>query len=162
VKVDTIIVDGFLDNPDKVRQSILNIDYPVRGQFPGARSEHADPEYQNMIQEKIESILGFDVMFTVDSFRFQLCLSHDKTWMHVDESEWAGVLYLTPGAPINSGTGIFDKDENLITMIGNVYNRLVIYRGNLMHRSLIPGFGDSVESGRLTQVFFFKRKDKTV
>ena len=40
-------------------------------------------------------------------------------------------------------------------MIGNVYNRLVLYRGDLFHRSLQSGFGNSVETGRLTQVFFF-------
>jgi hypothetical protein len=39
--------------------------------------------------------------------------------------------------------------------MGNVYNRLILYRGTLYHRSMIPGFGDSVETGRLTQVFFF-------
>ena len=43
--------------------------------------------------------------------------------------------------------------------VGNVYNRLVAYRGNMLyHRSIVPGFGDSVETGRLTQVFFFDVK----
>jgi len=32
---------------------------------------------------------------------------------------------------------------------------LVLYRGDLFHRSLISGFGDDVDTGRLTQVFFF-------
>ena len=56
----------------------------------------------------------------------QLCLEGEKTWIHKDKSEWAGVLNLTPNAPIDSGTGIFDKNEKFTTMIGNVYNRLVL------------------------------------
>ena len=27
--------------------------------------------------------------------------------------------------------------------------------GDLLHRSIVPGFGDTPETGRLTQVFFF-------
>ena len=77
------------------------------------------------------------------------------TLVHKDDSQWAGVLYLTPGADPMSGTGIFDEEDTLITLIGNVYNRLVLYRGDLFHRSLMPGFGTDVSTGRLTQVFFF-------
>ena len=78
-----------------------------------------------------------------------------ETWIHKDDTEWAGVLYLSPNPPVDGGTVIFDEEENVVTMIGNVYNRLVIYRGDLFHRSLKSGFGNSVETGRLTQVFFF-------
>jgi len=161
VRVNTIIVDDFLDNPDVVRESALQIEFNTSGTFPGHRSDAADKDYQNMIGDKIDLILGTQeygpIQFrdNMDCFRFQLCLEGEKTWIHKDKSEWAGVLYLTPNAPIDSGTGIFDKNENLITMIGNVYNRLVLYRGDLLHRSIVPGFGDSIENGRLTQVFFF-------
>jgi hypothetical protein len=89
------------------------------------------------------------------------------------DCDWAGVLYLTPDAPVTAGTGIFrhkqtkifqgpsnhhntnDDEWELITLIGNIYNRLVLYKATLYHRSLIAGFGDSKETGRLTQVFFF-------
>ena len=79
----------------------------------------------------------------------------ETTWIHVDDSEWAGVLYLTPGASLNTGTGIFDEEDSLITYVGNVYNRLVLYRGDLFHRSIQPGFGTDISTGRLTQVLFF-------
>ena len=110
-----------------------------------------------MVRDKLSNILNFPVYFRMDRdcFRFQLCLDGDKTWVHKDDTQWAGVLYLTPDAPVDAGTVIFDDNENLVTMIGNVYNRLVIYRGDLYHRSLEPGFGDCLENGRLTQVFFF-------
>ena len=156
MRVDTIIIDDFLDNPDIVRNSVLGIDFTTSGQFPGLRSDRADDEYQEMVTMKIAPMLSAKTLdYTMDSFRFQLCLEGAKTWVHKDDSQWAGVLYLTPGADPMSGTGIFDEEDTLITLIGNVYNRLVFYRGDLFHRSLMPGFGTDVSTGRLTQVFFF-------
>jgi len=157
VKVDTIIVDQFLDNPDTVRESVLKIDFNSSGKFPGLRSDSADVEYQSMIKKKITDIFNREFIYRKDRdcFRFQLCLDGDSTWIHKDDTDWAGVLYLTPNAPINSGTGIFDSDNNLITMVGNLYNRAVFYRGTLYHRSVLPGFGKTLKDGRLTQVFFF-------
>ena len=38
--------------------------------------------------------------------------------------------------------------------IGNVYNRLILYRGDLFHTSL-DYFGKNIEDGRLFQTFFF-------
>lgn len=158
MRTNTIIVDNFLDNPDIVRQSVLNIPFINLGIFPGIRSDAADEEYQKMIKSKFEKILGTDkIKFRRDRdcFRFQLCFTDSETWIHKDDTDWAGVLYLNPDADVNAGTGIFDQNENLVTIIGNVYNRLVLYRGDLFHRSLISGFGSDVKTGRLTQVFFF-------
>jgi hypothetical protein len=39
-------------------------------------------------------------------------------------------------------------------MVGNVYNRLVMYRGDIFHRSL-DYFGKDKHDGRLFQLFFF-------
>ena len=42
---------------------------------------------------------------------------------------------------------------------GNVYNRLVLYRGKVLeHSSIVPGFGKTLETSRLTQTFFFDVK----
>lgn len=157
MNINTIIIDNFLDHPDKVRESVLTIPFIHTGIFPGIRSDAADEQYQEMVRSKLTKVINKNITFRRDRdcFRFQLCLKDSETWIHKDDTEWAGVLYLTPNADIKSGTGIFDHNENLITMIGNVYNRLVLYKGNLLHRSIIPGFGDSVETGRLTQVLFF-------
>lgn len=180
MKINTIIIDDFLDNPDIVRSSVLQIDFSKTGQYPGVRSDRADEDYAEYVKNKIESILNQRIIdWEIDSLRFQLCLENEKTWLHWDETNWAGILYLTPNAPVDAGTGIFRhipsqtyigpnssinaEDETqweLITTIGNVYNRLVLYNGKMFHRSLIPGFGNSKETGRLTQVFFFNTVDK--
>lgn len=174
MEVQTIIIDNFLDKPDIVRQSALSIDYNRTGPFPGFRSERADDDYVLYTKQKIESIINLSIKeFVQDSHTFQVCQEGVETWIHHDEAEWAGVLYLTPNAPIEAGTAIYRHkqtgiykgpsnasndnidDWEMITMIGNVYNRLVIYKGDLYHRSILPGFGSSIETARMTQVFFF-------
>jgi hypothetical protein len=99
---------------------------------------------------------------------------------------WAGVIYLTPNAPLSGGTGIFRHKEtgfmyspkledgsvdrellgyigidsqdltkwDLVDRLANVYNRMVLYRGDLFHQSL-DYFGTNKENGRLFQTFFF-------
>jgi hypothetical protein len=42
----------------------------------------------------------------------------------------------------------------LVDRIGNLYNRLILYRGDLYHTSL-DYFGRDLETGRLFQTFFF-------
>jgi len=67
------------------------------------------------------------------------------------------VLYLTPNAPVESGTNFFENN-NLIDSIGNKFNRAIFYKANQLHSSNLSGFGDSANTGRLTQVFFFNVK----
>ena len=189
MNLDSIIVSDFLDDPDKVRESLIKqnvefvIDMPEK--FPGKRTLRADEGYQKMVEEKLDKILPFkgEMDMSSSTYCFQLCLEGDESWIHVDPTKWAGILYLTPDAPKDSGTVIYTEDydkvmgetikkvketgdnslytsvrnENEITtVVGNVYNRLLLLRGYyLPHRSNISGFGDCLENGRLTQVFFF-------
>lgn len=166
-----IVVDNFLENPDAVRTSALKINYPKTGIFPGVRSLKADEDYRKMVKQKFEDIIGKTVFFPYnqDSFCFQVCFHDTKSWIHTDETEWSAVLYLTPNADIGSGTAIYDPindkqesddDFQLNLLVGNVYNRIVFFKGNKnFHRSFIPGFGNSIETARLTQVFFFNTYD---
>ena len=169
-------MDDFLDDPDGIRKFVLNSKIPFDrvGYFTGKRTSPVDNiDYQNMIIEKLERVLPFKIKMKPLSFPFQLCLSGEETTLHLDPSDWTGVLYLTPNAPIDSGTLLFKEDVELkkklreddvdgevrahvTSTLGNVYNRLVLLRGKeIPHRSNIPGFGDCLENGRLTQVFFF-------
>lgn len=162
--VNTVIVDNFLPNPDIVREQAIRLEFPTTGQFPGMRSAAADFTYQHFIQYRFQDILGIPIdEWVMDSFCFQLCYDSEETWVHKDESDWAGVLFLTPNAPLESGTGLYREtksgDLELVTALGNVYNRLVLYRGDILHRSMLPGFGNTPETGRLTQVFFFNSSE---
>ncbi len=188
MNLDCIIVSDFLDNPDKVRDSLIQqkVDFfREEGSYPGSRTIFADDGYQKMVNEKLDKILPFKWEMDMDTstYCFQLCLEGDESWIHVDKTKWAGILYLTPDAPLDSGTVIYTEnfdsviketnekvtetgddslyksmkhEHEITTVVGNVYNRLILLRGYyLPHRSNIPGFGDCLENGRLTQVFFF-------
>ena len=189
MNIDTIVISDFLDNPDMVRQSLIEneVDFfhKEEGGFPGSRTTIPDPSYQKMVDEKLDKILPFKwkMDMNTSTYCFQLCLEGDNSWIHVDSTKWAGILYLTPDAPKDSGTVVYTEDyDNLLretnekvretgdkslyqsmsheceitTTVGNVYNRLLLLRGYyLPHKSNISGFGDCLENGRLTQVFFF-------
>ena len=181
MKLNTLIIDNFLDNPDEVRNLVIKNQVPfnIEGAYPGKRTPPVEnPVYKNMIIEKLHEVLPFKIKMKDFSFSFQLSLSSDTVaTLHVDPTQWAGVLYLTPNAPIESGTLLFKEDVKLVkklrdydgpfradgevradvmSVLGNVYNRLVLFRGmEIPHRSNVVGFGDCLENGRLTQVFYF-------
>ena len=175
-----IIVDNFYTDPDSVRRYALAQPFIVRGNFPGARTT---PYLPDDVKSAIEWNMQFAGKVTdwmnhspEHSYTgaFQIAVASDRTWIHSDyHNMWAGVCYLTPDAPYTSGTGLFrhratgeysriTKDYEgydytkweLFDRIGNRYNRLILYRGDLFHASL-NYFGDNQDTGRLFQTFFF-------
>jgi LPS sulfotransferase NodH len=97
------------------------------------------------------------------------------TWNEVGDHGWSGVVYLNAGqegAPASAGLKLWRNrnpnrnsdwmtsrdDWELVDAIGNVSNRLILYRGNLPH-SGSAGWGQGLRSGRLCQTFFFKTLD---
>jgi LPS sulfotransferase NodH len=91
------------------------------------------------------------------------------SWNGVDLDGWAGIVYLAPNAPLNGGLRLWRnldvtrqldwmtgrRNWELVDSYGNVPNRLILTRGNIPH-SGSRGWGDSFESGRIYQTFFFK------
>ena len=100
----------------------------------------------------------------------------NKSYIFDSCTYWGGVLYLTPDAPLEAGTSFYrsklnnsiynhDNDElnqysqdmtkwDVATEVKNIYNRLILFRGDQWHSSSTY-FGHDNETGRLTQVFFF-------
>jgi len=111
-----IIQEDFYNNPDEVRKFALSQDFSVTGNYPGVRTK---PFVDNDILKSIESLVfphaGKITWFGADKDRsgnytgsFQITLAKDRTWIHHDSNTtWAGVLYLTPDAPVSGGTGLF-------------------------------------------------------
>ena len=84
-----------------------------------------------------------------------------KYWCTFQGSGTAAILDSFNSAGFSdSGTGIYkDKNSDRNISVGNIYNRLVAYRGKVLyHRSIVPGFGNTLETSRLTQTFFFDIK----
>jgi hypothetical protein len=184
MKNSLIVVDDFYSNPDEVRAFALSLPFKISGNYPGQRTE-------NFINESTMSDIEYYIGEAVRDWpvgqregnytgSFQLTTKKDKSWIHVDDgNNWAGVLYLTPNAPLSGGTGFFKSkvdgsmtstDGNITgidgdaysdlnyweksTVVGNVYNRLILFRSDQWHSSL-DYFGTDKYDGRLTQVFFF-------
>jgi hypothetical protein len=177
MKLNMVIAENFYDNPDDVRAFALSQDFDVVGNYPGSRTK---PFINDTVKAAISKLVEAsgpvtnwheDCGFTG---AFQLCTSHDRTWIHADSfNTWAGVCYLTPNAPLSGGTSLYRHKatghrENLdfdyesydytkweeVDRIGNIYNRIILYRGNLFHAS-VDYFGSNFVDGRLFQTFFF-------
>jgi len=192
-----IVVDNFYQNAMATRDFILTQEFSVRGNYPGSRTiSHATEQLRTIIQKYVEPFGGKITDFPLPSTAaatgtaaketyngsFQYTTSRDRSWVHTDGfNNWAGVLFLTPDAPLSSGTGFFrfhdgttcvtdqkllnNKSEtdtfsqdmtkwSLVDQVGNVFNRLVLFNANNFHMSM-DYFGDRSTNGRLFQVFFF-------
>jgi len=179
-----IIKDNFYNNPYEVRDYALGLDFEIHGNYPGVRTKNYPEPYFTNMKYEIEKILNKKISYWPDGYNtaFQYTTEKSKTWVHYDPTKWAAVCYLTPNAPTNSGTGIFrhkkegfyehkenqldfncapnkQEDWELLDYCGNVFNRIVIYKGSFYHSSVIPGFGEDKYNGRLFQTFFFDTED---
>jgi len=97
------------------------------------------------------------------------------SWNSVGSNGWAGLIYLTEAAPLRGGLRLwrnrdpkrdFDwmtpaENWELIDDIGNVFNRLILCRGDLPH-SGAAGWSDELARGRLYQTFFFRVKQPSL
>ena len=178
MRTNLIITDDFYGDPDAIREFALQQPYDVTGNFPGARTKSfLTPEVKETIQTIVWYSGGEITNWYSDhgyTGSFQLTYATDRSWIHTDHyNTWAGVLYLTPDAPLSSGTGIFQYKKTgatvasqlesyesqdmtkweLCDIIANRYNRLVLYRSEMFHTSL-DYFGHDLQTGRLFQLFF--------
>ena len=181
-----IVVDNFYRNPMEVREFALKQNFSTTGNFPGYRTEqpYATDELRDLMQSYLKPF-GMEI----DTWNnkpgdyhngmFQYTTAEDRSWIHVDSknTNMAGVIYMTPDAPVSSGTGFYrakdPEDEkkfygvighgmditkwDLVDQIGNVFNRLVLFNSHQYHTSM-DYFGYCKENGRLSQVFFFSIK----
>ena len=188
-----IVVDNFYNNAQSTRDYILTQEFPVKGNFPGQRTiSYANQHLQDIIQRYVAPFGGKIIDFPMPSSNdngaiyngsFQYTTSSELSWIHTDSwNNWAGVLYLTPDAPLSAGTAFyrfkngeyseedakilntsvqtdkFSQDFSqweLVDSVGNVFNRLILFNSKRFHISM-DYFGDTKENSRMFQVFFFR------
>ena len=176
-----IVIDNFYENPLEVREFALSQEFHRdQNHYPGNRSKSfANEQIRLKFDKYVSPFTGQITSFnTSRDYRnvngaFQYTTSKDRSWIHRDsDTEWAAVIYLTPDAPLSSGTGFYiPKSQDtirkpyditayditkwdLVDRIGNVFNRLILFNSKRYHSSM-DYFGNSPQDGRLFQVFFF-------
>lgn len=204
-----IVIDNFYNNAQTTRDFILTQEFSVRGNFPGQRTisyanqhlkamiqgyiapfggkitEFPMPDIKNDIKKDIKKDIKNDIKndkTEIYNGSFQYTTSRERSWIHADAwNNWAGVVYLTPDAPLSAGTAFYrfkngeysEEDAKILNTkdqtdscsqdltkweqvdkVGNVFNRLILFNSKRFHMSM-DYFGDSKENGRLFQVFFF-------
>lgn len=189
-----LVIDNFYNNPMDTRNFILSQEFSVKGNYPGQRTiSYATEHLKDVIQKYIapfgEKITDFPIPKPDNSDAdkiyngsFQYTTSRDRSWVHIDGyNNWAGVLYLTPNAPLSAGTSFYQFEDGtmcledkqiqknsdildkysqdmtkwkLVDQVGNIFNRLILFNSKNYHMSM-DYFGDNKYNGRLFQVFFF-------
>jgi hypothetical protein len=176
-----VVVDDFVPNPDALREFALRQDFVDSGSSYGKRTPA--PFLQFFEQSVFERLLGRKIIRWHEhdmNGRFQICTAETPIVYHTDAQTHAGTLYLTPDAPPEAGLSLWrskcngsrrgaasDEDNaimfggfmdrtkwELVDRIGNVYNRLVLWDGSLIH-SASNYFGTNKENCRLFAMFFF-------
>ncbi len=176
-----IVIDNFYQRPDQVRN------FALKQTFDAHPNNHKGKRTNNRflfsgLKERFEFLLGTKIK---DWERygtngcFQYCIGGDQIVYHHDGQDYAGVLYLTPNAPSQTGTNFFksihtkkmkaeiqdekivfkkgflDKTEfELVDTVGNIFNRLVLFDAKIIHAAS-EYFGTDINDGRLFQLFFF-------
>ena len=175
------IVDNYYANPDEVRNyALTQVEYEQDLRwYKGFRSKTTyRPEG---MKESFEHIMGQRIVDFESCYNgvFQVMVSSDPQVYHYDMQRWAAMIYLSPDAPIESGTRLHKSRRNatrhrdepnsddafrgdfynstqfdIADAAANIYNRLVIMDAGCFH-SAGPYFGNTMETGRLTHLFFF-------
>jgi hypothetical protein len=193
------IIDDFLRNAEEVRAQAISLKYAVGGRYPGLNSveklriDGLEQVISNIVREPVRAPWTND--FSHGSCRVALAADDRPARIHIDQSHWSGILYLSRPEDCRGGTEFFrhiptntdrlpmdpdslqkvgyssydqlkedilDRDaldrskwEHTMT-VPMRFNRLVLLQPHYWHTAG-PGFGDSLENGRLIYVMFFLR-----
>ena len=175
------VVDNFYVNPEEIREyALTQVEYKEdKKRYKGLRSIKG--HRITGLKESFEKIIGEKInnFEYPENGVFQITTSRDPQVYHCDGQKWAAMIYLTPNAPLESGTRLHQSKINgarhsddpnidaafdgvfldgtkfdIVDAAGNIFNRLVIMDAKCIH-SAGPYFGTDKNNGRLTHLFFF-------
>lgn len=105
-------MDGFYEKPDQIREIALSKDFHESTYHKGksTREQFLFPG----LKERFEELLGRKIVKWQEHGRngvFQYCVAGDTLVYHSDLQSYAGVVFLTPDAPPQSGTTFYRSRE---------------------------------------------------
>ena len=175
------VMDNFYENPDAVRDFALQQYYFDDEGYLGMRTRKQF--FFKGVKERFEELMGQKIVRWEEepmNGRFQTCKAGTPLVYHCDDQRWAAMIYLTPDAPPEAGTSFYRHKHTkirhnshpdimscfnqktfvdgtpyeLVDTVGNLYNRLVIFDGGLIHAAS-DYFGWDIASSRLFHMYFF-------
>ena len=105
-----IVVDNFYKDPDFIREwAIKEIEFSPSNYHKG---ERAIKRFSIIgMKEKLEQIIGKPIYnWNYDAYAngiFQFCTADQPIVYHVDNQTYAGIVFLTPDAPPQTGTAFY-------------------------------------------------------
>lgn len=181
------VVDNFYDDPYLTREFALKQNF--NGDLRFYKGKRTAKRFSTpQIKQKFESIMGEKIVKwdgPGEEFGgsmngvFQYCTPEDALVYHYDSQKWAAMIFLTPDAPVQTGTSFYKHKETgikvaedpnadkafsggfydstkfeLIDTVGNVFNRCIIFDARQIHAAS-EYFGQNINDSRLFQIFFF-------
>ncbi len=113
INPEIIIVDNFYKDPDAVRNfAINNLSFNPSGYHKGYRTQRfildgTKEKFENILNKKI---INWEYPGYANGC-FQFCVESDPIVYHVDQQMFAGIVFLTPDAPLDSGTLTFKSKK---------------------------------------------------
>ena len=105
------VIDDFLRNAEQVRAEALTLNYSITGQFPGLNSvekiniEGVDQVISALVREPVRRAL--DQGLLARQLSSGAGQGRPAGRIHIDQSHWSGILYLTRDEDCRGGTQFF-------------------------------------------------------
>lgn len=114
-KPELIVVDNFYSDPDAVRKFAMSQEFVAQEQYhKGKRTVKSfipswiKGEFEKYLTRPIKEFVGATGVF-------QYCIAKDQVVYHYDMQEYAAMVYLSPNAPLETGTSTFRSKINGMT-----------------------------------------------
>lgn len=189
-----IVIDNFYENPDEIREYALKLDYknPENHGVVGYRSQSGrkildgtKEIFEKLLYKSIPNGTNVGEWDYLTNGCFHWCNASVPIVYHSDSQQYAGIIYLTPDAPPNTGTSFFRHKKyklrnSEIFSKSDWYESDLKYKephldktqweivdsiGNVYNRLVIFNaqqihgvteyFGEDINNSRLFQLFFF-------
>lgn len=140
------IVDNFYKESDNIRKIALNKPEMLQD------INKLIPCFEKIMRVKLS---GFDKYKNGEIIS---TIGDNPTIIQQSDSSYRAILFLTPNAPVSGGVTLYNNDYTPVDIIGNVYNRLVIFNSKYFY-AISHNFGKDTATGRLIQTFAFDMEE---
>lgn len=167
-----LILNNFLQNPNLFIDLASKISFRKRSHFEYFEGVRSNPLHE--IDKEVHAKICNEIIFNYFgnyNFEYNASVFLHKTYktdtldtqwindkIHQDNAILAGIIFLSPNAPIDAGTQTYKNIEGTFypdVVMGNEFNRLILYPANEFH-SATNFFGDEKNS-RLVLLFFLNQ-----